>query len=439
MVAKRYLIGSPRVKRAPTMTPIRLMTLSPGHFHAALVQKTMHPAVDRRAHVYAPLDADLNAHLGRVAGFNARLDDPTAWELEVHAGPDPLQRLLRERPGNVVVIAGRNRAKIDAIRAAVAAGLHVLADKPWVIRPEDLPKLRETLSEAKRRGVVALDVMTERYEIASILQRELIHDPEVLGTLGPGTPNRPAVELASVHSLMKSVAGVPLRRPAWFFEVREQGEGLADVGTHLVDLAMWMLFPDQPIDVRRDVEVLKGEGWSLPMTKADFRKLTGEPDFPDWLRGGVSDDRFDFACGNQVRYTLRGVHVWVTATWEPYSRGGDRHQATVRGSRSTVSAGPHLSVWPNDEADPPAVLAALRRRVRELSDRFPGLRVVQRHRQFVVTIPDELRTDHESHFARVLERFIQFVQNPAAVPAWEAPNMLAKYTITTRGVALAQT
>ena len=43
------------------MTPIRLMTLAPGHFHAALVQKHMPPGVHRRCHVYAPLDGDLIA------------------------------------------------------------------------------------------------------------------------------------------------------------------------------------------------------------------------------------------------------------------------------------------------------------------------------------------------------------------------------------------
>src|ERR687885_179634 len=122
------------------MSEVRLITLAPGHFHAALVQKEMYPGVARRAHVYAPLGADLLAHLGRVAGFNARKDNPTAWELEVHAGPDFLRRLLQERPGNVVVLAGRNRVKIDYILAALGAGLNVLADKPWVIDAADLPK-----------------------------------------------------------------------------------------------------------------------------------------------------------------------------------------------------------------------------------------------------------------------------------------------------------
>src|SRR5512142_3344385 len=63
---------------------VRLMTLDPGHFHAALVQKEMQPEIAETVHVYAPLGPDLLAHLGRIAGFNQRATDPTRWQLEVH-------------------------------------------------------------------------------------------------------------------------------------------------------------------------------------------------------------------------------------------------------------------------------------------------------------------------------------------------------------------
>src|SRR5690349_1894240 len=46
---------------------VRFMTLDPGHFHAALVQKDMYPNVSPRVDVYAPLGPDLLGHLGRVA------------------------------------------------------------------------------------------------------------------------------------------------------------------------------------------------------------------------------------------------------------------------------------------------------------------------------------------------------------------------------------
>src|SRR5262245_19747838 len=95
------------------MSDVRLMTVDPGHFHAGLIQKEMYPGVATRVDVYAPLGPDLVEHLKRIAAFNARADKPTSWELDVHTGPDFFERMLRDHPGNVVVLSGRNRPKID--------------------------------------------------------------------------------------------------------------------------------------------------------------------------------------------------------------------------------------------------------------------------------------------------------------------------------------
>jgi hypothetical protein len=38
----------------------------------------------------------------------------------------------------------------------------------------------------------------------------------------------------------------------------------------------------------------------------------------------------------------------------------------------------------------------------------------------------------------VTQRFLRYARNPAALPAWERPNMLAKYYVTTEGTALAR-
>ena len=119
------------------MQEIRFVTLNPGHFHAALVQKEMYAQVAPQVHVYAPLGPDLIAHLGRIAGFNARAHDPTTWGVEVHACADYLDRMRHDKAGNVVVLAGRNATKIDAILASLETGMHVLADKPWILVPED--------------------------------------------------------------------------------------------------------------------------------------------------------------------------------------------------------------------------------------------------------------------------------------------------------------
>jgi len=288
----------------------------------------MHRDVASTVHVYAPLGPDLLAHLGRIAGFNHRRDHPTAWELEVHAGLGSLARLLRERPGNVVVLSGRNRGKIDAILAAVEAGLHVLADKPWVIDAADLPKLQQALEVADHKGLIAYDIMTERYEITSMLQRELVNDPDTFGDLEPGSPSEPAVFMKSVHYLLKMVAGAPNRRPPWFFDVEVLGEGLTDVGTHLVDLAMWLLFPGQAI-ARADVELLAARRWPTVLSQSDLQRVTGEASFPD---------RLDYFCNTEVSYALRGAYVELDIRWD-YEAGpgeGDTHLAVVRGSRSTI-------------------------------------------------------------------------------------------------------
>ena len=86
--------------------PVKLITLDPGHFHAALVQKTQLDGVDPEVHVYAPAGPELDRHLALIDGFNTRADKPTAWRTKIHTGPDFLERLLAEKPGTVVVISG---------------------------------------------------------------------------------------------------------------------------------------------------------------------------------------------------------------------------------------------------------------------------------------------------------------------------------------------
>jgi predicted dehydrogenase len=429
------------------MADIQLLTLDPGHFHAALVQKEMYPGVARRTHVYAPLGPDLLAHLNRIAGFNHRAQQPTAWELEVHAGPDSLERMLRDRPGNVVVLAGRNRRKLDYIEAAVNAGLHVLADKPWVIRAADLDRLAAVLDNADRQGVVAYDIMTERHEITSILQQAIVQDAATFGSILPGTEKEPGVFMESVHYLRKQVAGVPLRRPGWFFDIHEQGEGLSDVGTHLVDLVPWVLFPNQPLDHRRDVQFLAARRWPTELTRGMFAEVTGEADFPpplaEWVQGG----RLAYFCNNFVAYTVRGVHVQLNVLWDYQADvGGDTHLAGFRGSRARVEVRqgkeekfrPELYVIPNESTDAAGVRAALARLVAGWQTRYPGVAVEPVGDRLAVRIPDAFRVGHEAHFAEVTHQFLRYLADRTALPAWEKPNMLAKYHVSTRGVEMAR-
>ena len=53
-----------------------------------------------------------------------------------------------------------------------------------------------------------------------------------------------------------------------------------------------------------------------------------------------------------------------------------------------------------------------------------------------MTFPDKYRDGHEAHFGQVATRFFEYLRDPKRLPAWEKPNMLAKYYTTTKGLEL---
>jgi predicted dehydrogenase len=438
--------GVSEQERDRVMPDIRLMTVDPGHFHAALIQKEMYPGVAARVDVFAPLGSDLSEHLKRIAAFNGRVERPTAWQTEVHASPDYFERMLRERPGNVVVFSGRNRGKIDQILASVNAGLHVLGDKPWILGSADLPKLTSALAEADRKGLVAYDIMTERFEIATILQRALVNDAATFGQIVRGTQEEPGVYMESVHHLMKVVAGAPNIRPAWFFDIAEQGEGLNDIGTHLVDLVQWTLFPEQAVDYRSDVHVLAAQRWPTWISEPDFRRVTGGIEFDPRLAGSVKDGKLEYYGNTLVSYTVRGVHTKLNVIWdwEAPAGGGDTHFAYYTGTRARIEVRqtradrfvPELYLIPATPDLKPKVLAAAQSKVKTLQHLYPGIGVEDRGAEIHISVPQTLREGHEAHFARVADNFFNFVRDRRSLPAWEHPNMLAKYYVTTTGTEM---
>lgn len=428
--------------------PIRLMTLEPGHFHAALIQKVMQPDVAERVDVYAAPGPDWQAHLVRIEQFNTRTNQPTHWVEVVHTNDHPLVQMLAERPGNVVVVSGNNQGKIDRLQAIVNHGLSVLADKPWIIEPDEFPKLAATLDAADARGVIAYDAMTQRFEVTCQIPHELVNDPAVFGRVASGSALEPAAEMESVHYLLKEVAGVPLLRPAWFFDINQQGEALADVGTHLVDLVQWTLYPEQAIDYRRDIQLLSAKRWPTVISPAQFARVTGTSKFPPYLRPAIREGALNYYANNSVLYRLRGDYIRLKITWgfEPPFGSKDSELAIFRGTKARIEVrqGPQekyisqVYVIPARPELHDEVRVALTAKVVALQKSYPGLAVTETAGRFQVLIPDRLRIGHEAHFGLLTRRFLDYVRQPQTLPAWEKPNMLAKYFVTTGGVKLAR-
>src|SRR5438046_351112 len=82
-------------------TLVHLITLAPGHFHAALLQKSMYKEVDSTVYVFAPEGQEVTSHLALIEGYNNRKKNPTAWKEKVYTGKDYLEQMVKAKPGNV--------------------------------------------------------------------------------------------------------------------------------------------------------------------------------------------------------------------------------------------------------------------------------------------------------------------------------------------------
>ncbi len=437
--------GTQKITNTQT-TQIKLVTLDPGHFHAALVQKTMYNDVDSIVHVYAPDGPDLQLHQARINSYNTRSENQTRWKQEVYTGNDFMEKMLREKKGNVVVMSGNNRKKTEYILKAVEAGFHVLADKPMAIDKRNFEILKQAFDVAEKNNVLLYDIMTERYEITTMLQRELSFLPEIFGQLEKGSADNPAVTKESVHHFYKYVSGSILTRPPWFMDVTQEGEGIVDVTTHLVDLIQWECFPGQVIDYKKDIQFNAARRWSTDMTASQFRAITKLNDIPDYLKKDVVNDSVLKVYSNgEISYQLRGIHAKVSVLWayQAPEGTGDTHYSIMRGTKANlvIRQGKEQNYKAALYIEPTNTVASfeniLRETFKSVQIKFPGLELKQSTAGWEVVIPEKYKEGHEAHFARVTEKFLQFIKE-GKLPVWEVPNMIAKYYTTTTALELAQ-
>lgn len=427
---------------------VKLITLDPGHFHAALVQKVSYPQVSKDVYVYAPTGFDVNEHLKRIEGFNTRAENPTAWNEVVYTGDDYLEKMLAEKKGNVMIQAGNNGKKTEYIKKTLEAGINVLSDKPMSINSQNFQVLKECFDIAKQKGVMLYDIMTERNEITTMLQRELSTIPAVYGEQLPGTAEEPAIVKESVHHLFKLVDNKPLTRPVWYFDTEQQGEGIVDVTTHLVDLVQWEAFPDQIIDYTKDIELLDANRWTTSISPAEFTQVTGVETYPDFLKKSVENDTLKIYCNGDIIYKIKGVCAKVSVIWN-YTfpeGGGDTHFSVMKGSKSdlVIRQGqeqgykPELFVEAVKGTDLAAYEKDLIASMEKVSATYPGVALKKvSDGVWQVEIPATYRVGHEAHFGQVTEHFLQYLKD-GKLPDWEVPNMLAKYFTTSSALDLAK-
>jgi predicted dehydrogenase len=400
---------------------VRLAILDPGHFHAALPLRVRNPHLAETVQVHAPDGPELERFLAMVGRFNRRAEDGTAWQLEVHRSADPLASLLAARDVDVAVLAGRNRGKLARIRALTGAGIHVLADKPWVVEPEDIGHFAAMMAAPGRWA----DMMTERFNPWSALFARLARTPAVTGGADPA--RGPVLVFASVHHLAKMVDGVALIRPGWYFDVAQQGEGLVDVTTHLVDQAM-LIAGHVP---GADLPLLGARRWSTAIDENDFRAMTASAGFPAGL-GPVQGGALQLMANGELEFTCAGLPVRVGVEWRLRAEDGrgDRHSVRFHGRAADVElAGDAtenaLLITPRGA--PAAVLAAI-------AAAAPGATVVRDGDRLRLTPAHT--SGHEAHFAQVLAGFLAGLDRPQ--PLDERQATVDRYRLLSRALASAR-
>lgn len=428
---------------------VKIMTLDPGHFHASLVLKTMYEQVDSTVNVYAPEGPELEAYLDAIEGFNTRGTNPTAWKMKVHTGPDFLEEMIREKPGNLMVTAGNNQKKTQYIKETVDAGINVLADKPMAIDVEGFELLKEAFASAEENNVLLYDIMTERYSITTMLQKEFSLIPAIFGTLQEGSLQNPAVTKESVHHFFKNVSGNPIKRPAWFFDVAQEGNGIVDVTTHLVDLVQWECFPEQIINYEEDIDIINARRWTTELAPSQFEKVTHLNDYPEYLQKDViKDSILNVYANGEINYKINDIHAKVSVLWnfEAPEGTGDTHYSIMRGSKANlvIQQGeeegfiPQLYIEPAEGVDLAVFETSLTESIYQLQESYPQIGVQKiEEDKWMVTIPESYRVGHEAHFGQVTEKFLQYLAE-GELPKWEVPNMISKYYTTTKALELAK-
>ena len=429
---------------------VKLLTLDPGHFHAALVQMYMYDQVDPTVNVYAPEGDDVKMHLEKIERYNTRAERPTSWNEQLYTGDDFLEKMILEQKGNVVVLAGNNGKKTGYVKAAVDAGINVLSDKPMAIDGKSFKMLEQTLDSAAENGVMVYDIMTERSEINNELQRVLVGMPELFGEMEKGTPEDPAITKESVHHFFKYVSGEPLRRPEWYFDVKQQGEGIVDVTTHLVDLVQCTVKPEQEIDYQNDIKFTSARRWATKISRDKYRLVTGKEDYPAFLQKDIVNDTLHVYSNGEMNYQLDGVNCRVSVVWnfmaEVGTEGtGDTHYSVVKGTKSNIEIrqGAEQGYKPmlyvvNKGSDADAFEATLRASLKSIEKQYPGLDIRKvSGNEWQVVIPSAVVKTHEMRFSSVMKVYLDYLKQ-GEIPAWERSHLKSKYYTTTKAFELAR-
>ena len=417
----------------------RLLVVDPQHFHAALVQKYAHPKIDSIVHLFAEREGEILGYNKLISQYNDRKYAPTKWETVSYYGIDYLQQAASRKQGNVAILAGDNNKKITYIKHISENGIDVFADKPLVIDRSGYIELDKLLSQKKS---LVYDIMSERYDVKNELLKVLILDKDFSGGFEENSL-APLITFSSTHHFIKEVSGKPLIRPALFFDVKKQGEGLVDVTTHYIDLVQWILSSEKVVVLEKDLKLQKSERWTTVISKEQFTKATNLTEYPNQLVQSVKGNQLEVFSNGKIDYLFKNIPVSIAVQWNVESKDGKGDKFHARFLTKKVQ----FEILPDDSGKPSIYLKPIvdivhfEEKVKKAlvnTEKFFAVTIKKVGSKYQLIVPSELYLNHEEHFAKVLDQFLIY-RKQKTIPEWETSFLRAKYHLTTLALEKAAT
>jgi scyllo-inositol 2-dehydrogenase (NADP+) len=229
-----------------------------------------------------------------------------------------VEKLLGDAAVEAVLVATPTAMHFGHVMAALAAGKHVLVEKPMAL---DLAESKKMVEEAARRGRVLSVFQNRRWDIDALTVKAAI-DSGILGKL---------INIESRLGQFSSCVGPAAReyRPGWRNEKAFGGGGLYDWGSHFVDQVWRMMEPAKPVRVYAQ---LRGNVWSSDCD--DFARVlidfdngvaalveinttTARP-LPRWHLDGVNGS------ASSPPSPAFDTHVWAQLKFTPSGGGAEQ-------------------------------------------------------------------------------------------------------------------
>jgi predicted dehydrogenase len=219
-----------------------------------------------------------------------------------------------------------------------------------------------------------------------------------------------------------------------------------DTSTHLVDLVQWEAYPEQALSPS-EVQMLSARRWVTPISREQFRSVTGAREFPAYLQGEVTNGVLQEYANGEFTYKLRDVFAKVTVLWnfDPPPNGLDNHYSEVRGTGGALiirqgereNFKPMLYVENAGRADAATFEQQLKDAIADVQKDYPGVSYSSVRGEWRIDVPARYDVGHEAHFSQVTENYLSYLRG-GHLPAWEEPNMITKYATIMRAFEMSR-